>query len=298
MSARLAALLALPLVAACAAAATPGPTTTADISPARWASACSPDAGWDDAGPPFRIHGNSYYVGTCGITAVLVTGDEGHVLIDGGTAKGGPLVAANIEALGFKPSDVKILLHTHEHHDHVGGLAELQRLTGARLLASPAAAPVLASGKASAEDPQAESLDGFSGMRVDGQVVAGQPVRLGSLALTPIATPGHTPGALTWQWQSCDGDDCRTLVYADSLSPVSSDSYRFGDHPAYLAAYRDSIARVGALDCDTVLSPHPGASDMHARAKAGFPADPAGCRRYAETLAARLDTRLAEEAKK
>ena len=80
--------------------------------------------------------------------------------------------------------------------------------------------------------------------------------------LTAVATPGHTPGALTWHWGSCDGGVCRQIVYADSLTPVSRDNYRFSDHPAYLAAYRASIAKVAALDCDILLTPHPSASNM------------------------------------
>src|SRR5688500_6689731 len=120
MFARIAALPALLLTTACAPAEAPEAAAKADAGPAQWASVCPPNAGWDDPGPPFRIHGNSYYVGTCGISAILVTGDGGHVLIDGGTANGGALIAANIEALGFEPSDVKVLLHSHEHHEHVG----------------------------------------------------------------------------------------------------------------------------------------------------------------------------------
>jgi metallo-beta-lactamase class B len=291
-------LAALALTAACAPTVPDqaGAPLSAAPTPADWAEACKADAGWDDPGPPFRIHGNSYYVGTCGITAILVTGDAGHVLIDGGTEAGGPLIAANIEALGFNLGDVKILLHSHEHFDHVAGLAELQRRSGARLLASPEAAPVLASGETADDDPQDGMHEPFPPSRVDGRVAPGQAVRLGSLSLLPLATPGHTPGALSWQWRSCEGRDCRTVVYADSLSSISSDEYRFSDRPAYLADYRAGLARLAALECDTILTPHPVASDLHRRASEGLPADPTGCRRYAATLTGRLDTRLAEEA--
>jgi metallo-beta-lactamase class B len=288
----------LVLAAACAptgkgeAVAQPAPAP----APAAWARACKSDAGWDDPGPPFRIHGNSYYVGTCGIAAILIAGDEGHVLIDGGTEAGGGLIAANIESLGFKLGDVELLLHSHEHFDHVAGLAELQRRSGARLLASAAAAPVLASGETADDDPQDGMHEAFPPARVDGRVTPGQPVRLGSVSLTPVATPGHTPGALSWQWRACEGADCRTIVYADSLSAISSDEFRFSDRPAYVAEYRAGLARLAQLECATILTPHPVASDLHRRASEGLPADPTGCRRYAETLANRLDTRLAEEA--
>ncbi len=277
--------------------ATPGtPPSNATPQQAAWAAQCSDDSGWDDPGPPFRVYGNTYYVGTCGIASILVTGDQGNILIDSGTEKGADLVAANIRALGFDPSDVKVLLMTHEHGDHIGSMARLQQLTGARLLASPPAAEALASGKATRDDPQFAIDPGFVPARVDGQVHDGVPVTLGNLSLTPLQTPGHTPGATSWQWRSCEGNVCRTIVYADSLSPVSADSYKFSDHPAYLADFRRSIARLAQLDCDILLSPHPSASAMHDRLAKGALADPAACQAYAAGRTRQLDERLAKEA--
>lgn len=293
MFARLTILAPLLLISGTAAPAQPAP-----LGPdaKAWAERCGEWDDWDKAGPPFRIFGNTYYVGTCGIGAILITGDEGHVVIDGGTEKGAGLIAANIEALGFKLSDVKILLHSHEHHDHAGGLAGLQRLTGARLLASAAAAPVLASGKAGKDDPQFDEHATFPAARVDGRVADGKPVRLGTLSLTPVATPGHTPGALSWSWRACEGGDCRDMVYADSLSPVSSDGYHFIDHPAYVEAYRASIARVAALPCQILLTPHPSASRLRERLLEGDLAGPPSCADYAADIEVRLDERLFKEA--
>jgi metallo-beta-lactamase class B len=115
--------------------------------------------------------------------------------------------------------------------------------------------------------------------------------------LTAMATPGHTPGALSWRWVSCDGGVCRTIVYADSLTPVSSPGYRFSDHPAYLAAYRASIAKIAASPCEILLSPHPSASDMPHRLALGKPLfDADGCRAYAADLSKQLSERLAKEA--
>jgi metallo-beta-lactamase class B len=295
MSAKLACLIPMFTLAACTATAAPKPA--AGEAQTQWAEQCADDSGWDEPGPAFQVHGNTYYVGTCGIAAILVTGEDGHVLIDGGTGEGAAPIAANIEALGFDLSDVKLLLHSHEHYDHVGGLAELQQRTGARLLASPAAAPVLASGQSADDDPQKGSLDPFSPARVDGTVQDGEAVRLGDLALTAIATPGHTSGALSWQWQSCDeAGQCETVVYGDSLSPVSSDAYRFSDHPKYLATYRASLDRFAGLDCALLLTPHPSASGMRDRILAGGLSDPAACRDYAAGIGKRLDERLAKEA--
>ncbi len=263
---------------------------------AAWAQACEDWDEWDKAGPPFRIYGNSYYVGTCGIAAILVAGDEGHILIDGGTEVGAKLIADNIEKLGFKLADIKLLLMSHEHFDHVGGIAALQQRTGAKLYASAEAAPVMESGKASDEDPQAGMHDPFAPARVDGILADETEVRLGTLSLLPIATPGHTLGALSWQWESCDeSDTCKTIVYADSLSPISNDSYRFSDHPEYVAAFRAGIARIASLDCDILLTPHPSASGMHDKLVAHDLAGGTNCLDYAQGIGLRLDERLAKE---
>ena len=127
-----------------------------------WVETCKDWDDWDKAGPAYRIHANSFYVGTCGIAVILITGADGHILIDGGTEAAPDIIAKNISAVGFSLSDVKILLHSHEHFDHVAGLARLQELSGASLYASKAAAPVLTSGVTAASDPQNGSHDPLS----------------------------------------------------------------------------------------------------------------------------------------
>ena len=264
---------------------------------AAWVEACADWDEWDKPGPPFRVHGRTYYVGTCGIAAILIPSAHGHVLIDSGTEAGAQVVMANIRALGYDPAHVRVLLTSHEHYDHVGGLAVLQQASGAWVYTSPAALEVLRTGQDAEADPQHGM---HPPMRPVGRlrpITRGQPVRSGlyDVAITPIETPGHTPGALSWQWRSCEGTDCRTIVFADSLSPVSSDAYRFSDHPAYLAAYRAGLARLAALDCDILLTPHPSASGMRDKLVAGNLAGAPSCREYADGIAKRLDERLAKE---
>jgi metallo-beta-lactamase class B len=255
---------------------------------------------WDDydkPAPPVRIFGNTYLVGTCGISAILISGSQGHILIDGGTEKDADLIAGNIQSLGFKLRDVKILLTSHEHFDHVGGIARLQQLTGAELITSAAAAGVLNTGAPSADDPQAGINPPFPPAHVERIVKDGEMVRLGDNVLIAAATPGHTPGALTWHWGSCDGGVCRQIVYADSLTPVSRDDYRFSDHPANVAAYRQSLAKVAQLDCDILLTPHPAGSRMIERMAGRVPLENRdACRDYAAALTKQLDERLAKEA--
>ncbi len=266
-----------------------------EMGPA-WAEACGDSTDWDKPAPPVRIHGNTYLVGTCGISAILVTGNDGHALIDGGTEKGADLIADNIRRLGFKLTDIRYLLHSHEHHDHVGGISRLQQLTAARLVASAPAADVFRTGAATADDPQAGINPPFPAAKVDRIIGGGATVRFGNLMLTAIATPGHTAGALSWRWESCDGGVCRSMVYADSLTPVSSDDYRFSDHPAELAAFRASIARIAGTRCEILLTPHPSASAMKERMTGAKPLfDPNGCRDYAAKLSGYLNERLAKE---
>jgi metallo-beta-lactamase class B len=273
------------------------PRAPIELAGPAFAATCKDWDDWDKPAPPVGIFANTYLVGTCGISAILITDPNGDILIDGGTEKDAGLIAANVERLGFRLTDIKYLLHSHEHFDHVGGLARLEQMTGAQVIASPAAAAVLASGAASNDDPQSGMNPPFPAVRVDRVVSDGEQVRLGNIVLTAVTTPGHTPGALSWRWGSCTGGICRQFVYADSLSPVSRDDYRFSDHPAYLAAYRASIAKIGALDCDILLTPHPSASHMIDRLAGRAPIDdPNACRDYAASLTKQLDERLAKEA--
>ena len=262
----------------------------------QWDAACGDSSDWDRPAPPVRIHANTYLVGTCGISAILIAGEDGHVLIDSGTEVGAELVAENIRQLGFPLRDVKYLLVSHEHLDHVGGIARLQQLTGGTLIATAPAAKVLNSGLPSSDDPQAGMHKPFPAASVGRVIADGGDVRLGNIRLFAMTTPGHTSGAVSWRWESCDGGVCRTMVYADSLSPVSRDDYRFSDHPDYLAAYRASIAKIAASRCEILLTPHPSASQMRDRMTGKQPLfDPEGCRNYAADLSRRLDERLAKE---
>jgi len=268
------------------------------VAPAELARACAGKDGWDDAAPPALLVPGTYYVGTCGVAALLVTGPAGHVLIDGITDKAAPLVAANIERLGFRLRDVKLLLNSHEHLDHAGGFAALKRMTGARLLARAESRPGLETGRVDPGDPQAGFGSVMPAVRVDGRVLDGETVRLGPIRLTAHSTPGHSPGSTSWTWESCDRGRCRRIAYADSLSALAAKGYRYTDHPAYLAAFRQGIDRVAALPCDVLVTPHPQASELFERMAGTAPLEDAGaCARYAGGARARLDARVAEEAR-
>jgi len=261
------------------------------------AQACAGRDGWTDPAPPQRLVGNTWYVGTCGITVLLVTSAKGHVLLDGGTPAAAPLVLASIRAAGFDPRDVRWIVSSHEHIDHAGALAALKAATGARLAAMPAAARTLESGAVPRGDPQAAGLDPSPRVGVDRLLADGAVIAVGPLRLVAHATPGHAPGSTSWTWQSCAQGHCRAMAYVDSVSALAAGGWRFSDHPAYVATFRRSLARIAALPCDTLATPHPGASDLFERAAAGtLAADRGACRAYSARGRQRLDETLAKEA--
>ena len=258
---------------------------------------CQDKDGWSDPAPPVRIFANVYDVGTCGIVVLLVASNEGHILLDSGPADAVPLVIANIRKLGFAIEDVEWIVTSHEHHDHVGGLAALQALTGAKVAASAAAKRQLETGVVDPADPQAGLLSPFPGIRVDRVMQDGDVLALGPLQLTLHATPGHAKGSTSWSWRSCEGEQCHRVAFADSVTAVSRDGYRFTDHPEYVATFRRALDAIAAIDCDLVVTPHPSATTLYERLAGDAPlTDPSACRNYAAWGREQLDARLAREA--
>jgi metallo-beta-lactamase class B len=290
------------LVVCTAAVLLPGRATAQDdrLVRAYTAEQCASCAGWNTPQRPVHLFGNTYYVGTRGLGSVLIASAEGHVLIDGGLPDSAPLILANIRALGFDPSDVRLILNSHAHFDHAGGIAALQRATGARVAASPSAAPVLERGQVGPDDPQYGVALDMPTVRGVETVTAGRALRVGPLALTPHFTPGHTPGGTTWTWRTCEGERCLDFVYADSQTPVSRDGFRFSDSDAYpnaVADFERGFAVLEGIPCDVLLTPHPGASSLWER----VPTAPDGlvdadaCRRYATNARQQLQRRLERE---
>lgn len=251
---------------------------------------CADCAGWNKAAEPVKLSDNSWYVGTDGLSSVLIAGNSGLVLIDGDLPQSAPLIEANIAKLGFKIADVKFILVSHEHFDHVGGVAALQHDSGARVLAGPEAAHALKMGHPTKADPQYKPDDSYPypAVPMAEGVKDGQVVTLGDLQITAHRTPGHTPGGTSWSWQSGD----LHLVYADSLTAMTTNGYRF---TPIAASYRASIAKVRALPCDVLVSTHPGASSFWERVESGKLVDPNACRAYADNAERGLDKRLAAE---
>jgi metallo-beta-lactamase class B len=258
---------------------------------------------WVAEQKPFKLYGNSYYVGSKGLSAVLVTSPSGHILIDGTVAENAPMIASHVRQLGFKMEDIKLILNSHAHSDHAGGIAELQRLSGAQVLGGAATLPTLTDGKARSADPQFGTLSDYPGNPGARGVADGEVVSLGPLAVTAHATPGHTAGGTTWTWQACEGKRCMNMVYIDSLTAVSAKGYKFSEHPEIVASLRNSIASVAALPCDIPVTAHPDFIDLLEKLKQqprkGSQAfvDRHGCRDLAAGATQWLDKRLASEKK-
>ena len=286
----------LPLIVSMAAWVTPEEKPFLTDAPTK----CAACEEWNAPHEPFRVFGNTYYVGVAGLSAVLIACDDGHILLDGGLPQSAPLIDANIRKLGFRTGDIRLIVNSHAHFDHAGGIAALQRASGARVAASESGARAIEEGTNPPDDPQFEpdsEVSRFPAAKDVKVVKDGETLRVGALAVTAHMTAGHTPGSTTWTWRSCEGSRCLDVVYADSLNAVSSPGFRFtGDaaRPSVEAAFRRSIATVAALPCDILLTVHPafaGLDEKLRRRQQAMPGasdpfvDPEACRLYAADAA-------------
>jgi metallo-beta-lactamase class B len=180
---------------------------------------------------PFRIAGNFYYVGATDVSAFLITGPEGHIVIDGGYPSTAPMIMASIAKLGFNIKDVKVLLNSEPHPDHGGGLVVLQKASGAKLFASEASAYSLAHG---GDDPDIVlpmrlllrlGIVGYPPARVDHVFKDGDTIRVGPLALTAHITGGHTRGCTSWSFPVHDNGRVLNVVSACDLEPLGTSQY-------------------------------------------------------------------------
>lgn len=257
---------------------------------------------WNAPQNPFRIYGNTWYVGPHGLSAILVDTGKGLALFDGDLPESAPQIEAHLRELGFSVCDIKWIFNSHAHADHAGGIAALQRASGAQVVASAEGARELEAGGAWPADPQYGFGLTYAPVKPVRVVPDGEILRLGDVAIIAHYTPGHTPGGTSWTWTSCEAARCLRIAYVDSLTALAAPGYRFSDHPSYVAAFRRSIATAAALPCDVLLTPHPGASDFWERiARRKSPADVAplvdagACRAYAAEAGKTLDAQLARE---
>lgn len=262
---------------------------------------CSSCADWNAPQDPFRIHHNTFFVGTHGLSSILITSPDGHILIDAALPNSAPSIMENVHALGFDIADISLILNSHAHFDHAGGVAAIQQASGAEVAASPASASVLERGSGGPDDPQYGVLLDFPAVVNVEQFTPGDTLRVGSIQIMSHATAGHTPGGTSWSWRSCDGESCLDIVYADSQTPVSADGFRFTDSKTYSTALEDferGFHTLEQMSCDILITTHPGASSFWERMADGPEGliDSDACRRYAASARKQLQKRVEMEA--
>ncbi len=234
------------------------------------------DPDWVKPFPPFRIIGNIYWVGTWDLSTYLITTPQGHILINSGLKETVPRIVQGIETLGFKPTDVKLLLATHGHFDHVAGLAELQRITHARIAMSKEDAALLESGGASdflfGKSPGAL----YEPAKVDRILADGEKVALGGTELMVHLHPGHTKGAMSFTASLQDGGKTYRIGIVNMGS--INDGVIVTNMPGFPGmedAYRKTFRDQKALEIDVFLASHAGQFNLHRKYRPGDPYDPA-----------------------
>jgi metallo-beta-lactamase class B len=254
---------------------------------------------WTAPQKPFRIYGNTWFVGPHGLGAFLITAGTGDVLIDGGVPGDASLIESNIRSLGIQLRDIKWILNSHAHMDHAGGIAQLVHDTGAQVIAGAADVPLLEHG--GRDDPEYGNRFPFPPVDKVRAVTDGERLHLGDLVLIAHATPGHTKGNTTWTWMSCEGKRCQDMVDVGSLS---APGYKLIGNPKYpdiINDFEHSFGVVAGLPCDIPLAPHPGMVDFWARVakrKQGDVnalIDPIGCRAYAKSARQHFKAQLAKQ---
>jgi metallo-beta-lactamase class B len=210
---------------------------------------------WNQPAEPFHIIGNIHYVGAAGVSAFLITTSEGSIILDGALPETVPQIVKNVAQLGFKLSDVKFLLNSHAHFDHAGGLAELQKLTGARFVASTSDAPALRAGAPS-----------MPAVQVDRVVTDGETVQLGGTTLKAYVTPGHTRGCTTWGTTVVEGGQRYTVLFYCSTTVVDRLVGNAG-YPQIVEDYQRTFARLRGMSADVLLANHPEFIDMDRKRK-------------------------------
>jgi metallo-beta-lactamase class B len=251
------------------------------------------DRSWNQPVEPFRIAGNIYYVGASDITSYLITTPKGHILIDSGFIETVPQITANIAKLGFKVEDVKFILSSHAHYDHAGGLAELRRLTKAKLLVSDPDFDLMANGGKG--DPNFGDRFPFEGVRADETFRDHKRVKLGGITMQANITSGHTRGCTTWTTETKEKDRKLLAIFVCSTSAPGYNLVKNEKYPNIYEDYLKTFDRLEKLTPDIFLGSH-GAiyglegkiERMHSGSENPF-IDPEGYRQYLKESRAAID---------
>lgn len=218
---------------------------------------------WTAPFEPFQLIGNIYYVGTAGIAVYVIKTPQGLILMDTAMPQSTGMIKDNIVKLGFKVSDIKVILNTHAHLDHTGGFAEIKKETGAQLVAGERDKPLLEGGYYPGDEKNADLA--FSPVKVDRTVKEGDKVTLGDVTLTAHATPGHSPGCTSWEMSVKDGDQNREVLFFCSGTVALNRLVGQPTHPGIVDDYRATFSKAKAMKIDVLLGPHPEVYGMQAK---------------------------------
>jgi metallo-beta-lactamase class B len=255
---------------------------------------------WNLPYPPFHVIGNIYYVGSSGIAQFLVTTPDGHFLIDSGFESSVPRLRANVESLGFHFADVKFLLTSHAHIDHVQGHALVRQSTGATVVASVADGRVVAAGGKG--EAVYDGVYSWTPCPVDRTVADGEAITLGGTTLVAHLTPGHTMGATTWTTRVVvDGRPLDVVIFPSANVNPGVRLVGNARYPNIADDFARSFATWRALPCDVFLGVHGSFFDLDAkRGRMGAGRrnpfiDPDGYRLFVAEAEQRFQAQLASE---
>src|SRR5687767_9837358 len=215
------------------------------------------DNDWTEPFPAFRIADNLYYVGSKGLANYLITTPQGHILINSDMEENVPLIRSSVESLGFKFSDIKVLLISHAHSDHCGASDTIKKLTGAKYMVMEGDVSVVESVGKTDFHYANEPLGQFTATEVDRVLRDGDEVKLGDVVVTARLTPGHTKGCTTWTMKVKDGSRMRDVVIVGS--PNVNPGYNLINSKAYPEMKQDferTFAVLKSLSCDYFLGAH------------------------------------------
>ena len=247
----------------------------------------------------YRVIGNIYYVGATDVSSHVIATPAGLILLDTGTTQMLPMIRANVEKLGFRMQDIKIILSSHAHWDHVEGHAAMQALTGAQVMAVGEDAAAIASGV----DSSAIAARGWKPVKVDRVLKDGETVTLGNVTMRAHLTPGHTKGCTTWTMTVQDGGKSYLVVFVGGIS-INEGVKLVGNtrHPSIIEDYARTFRVLKELKADVFLAQHPaiyGMAEKVQRLKANASPnpfiDPQGYQRAVNDAESRYLKQLAEE---
>jgi len=260
------------------------------------------DPAWRQPFDAIRIVGNVYYVGTRGLSSFLIVTPAGGIIIDQGEAESVPFIRASVEKLGFRMSDVKLLLAGHAHFDHVGGLADLKRLTGAKVVAMDADRQALESGK----DLSALGASGWKPVAIDRVLKNGETVALGGVTLTAHLTPGHTQGCTTWTMEAVQDGKKYQTAFVCSVT-INEGVHLVGNKrvPDIAEQYKRAFAVLHGIKADVFVAEHGSVFGLEEKARraAADPkvnpfVDPTGYQTFVEQSEQAYLKQLAQEQKR